>query len=88
MYAIRSYYVARNVRIVRSSGDAQLDASAVRAVETASPLPWVYDPAAGEPGQGVEPGTAWDEVPDTFLCPECFMGKDDFEPVASVRRAA
>jgi len=49
---------------------------------------WVYDPAAGEPGQGVEPGTAWDEVPDTFLCPECFMGKDDFEPVASVRRAA
>jgi len=35
---------ARNVRIVRSSGYDRLDASAVRAVETASPLPWVYGP--------------------------------------------
>jgi len=33
---------AQNVHIVRSSGDAQLDSSALRAVETASPLPWVY----------------------------------------------
>jgi len=33
---------ARNVRVIRSSGDDQLDSSAVRAVEKASPLPWVY----------------------------------------------
>jgi TonB family protein len=32
----------RNVRVVQSSGDGRLDASAVRAVEAASPLPWVY----------------------------------------------
>jgi TonB family protein len=35
---------AENVRVVRSSGHDQLDTSAVRAVETASPLPWVYGP--------------------------------------------
>ena len=35
---------ARDVRVVRSSGHPQLDASAVRAVESASPLPWVYGP--------------------------------------------
>ncbi len=35
---------ARGVRIVRSSGHPLLDASAVRAVENAKPLPWVYGP--------------------------------------------
>lgn len=29
---------------------------------------WVYDPAVGEPLQAVAPGTAWSEVPATFLC--------------------
>jgi anaerobic nitric oxide reductase flavorubredoxin len=41
---------------------------------------WVYDPVQGEPNQGVEPGTAWDDVPDYFLCPECNLGKDVFVP--------
>ncbi len=36
--------VARDVRVVRSSGHERLDASAVRAVESANPLPWVYGP--------------------------------------------
>jgi len=35
---------AQNVRVVRSSGHDRLDASAVRAVEAAGPLPWVYGP--------------------------------------------
>jgi TonB family protein len=33
---------ARNIRVARSSGHTQLDTSAIRAVETSSPLPWVY----------------------------------------------
>jgi len=33
---------AENIRVVRSSGHDQLDTSAIRAVETATPLPWVY----------------------------------------------
>ena len=35
---------AQNVHVVRSSGHDRLDTSAVHAVETASPLPWVYGP--------------------------------------------
>jgi protein TonB len=35
---------AENIRVVRSSGSDRLDTSAIRAVETASPLPWVYGP--------------------------------------------
>jgi TonB family protein len=33
---------AQNIRVVQSSGHDRLDTSAVRAVEAASPLPWVY----------------------------------------------
>ncbi len=42
---------------------------------------WIYDPAKGAPGQGVVAGTAWSEVPDSFLCPECFLGKSEFDPL-------
>ncbi|TAM30659.1 MAG: anaerobic nitric oxide reductase flavorubredoxin [Paraburkholderia sp.] len=42
---------------------------------------WIYDPALGEPDQLVAPGTPWEDVPDTFLCPGCGIGKAVFEPV-------
>ena len=42
---------------------------------------WIYDPEQGEVNQGVAPGTPWSEVPDYFLCPECGLGKQVFEPV-------
>ncbi len=41
---------------------------------------WVYDPAIGAPADGVEAGTAWESVPDDFICPECGAGKDSFSP--------
>lgn len=41
---------------------------------------WVYDPALGEPDQLVAPGTPWAQVPDSFLCPGCGIGKEVFEP--------
>ena len=41
---------------------------------------WVYDPALGEPDQLVAPGTHWAQVPDSFLCPGCGIGKEVFEP--------
>lgn len=43
---------------------------------------WIYDPKLGEPLQDVGPDTRWEEVPDDFLCPECAMGKDVFDPLA------
>ncbi|NCO37480.1 MAG: rubredoxin [Armatimonadetes bacterium CG_4_10_14_3_um_filter_66_18] len=42
---------------------------------------YVYDPDLGDPDEGVEPGTPWGEVPETWECPECGMGKDAFEPL-------
>ena len=40
---------------------------------------YIYDPAKGDPENGVEPGTAFEDVPDSWVCPECGAGKDEFE---------
>jgi rubredoxin len=36
---------------------------------------WIYDPAKGDPKNGVPAGTSWDDVPDTWRCPECKIFK-------------
>jgi rubredoxin-NAD+ reductase len=40
---------------------------------------WVYDEAKGWPDEGIAPGTRWEDVPAGFLCPDCGVGKEDFE---------
>ena len=39
----------------------------------------VYDEAEGWPDDGIEPGTKWEDVPEDWLCPDCGVGKEDFE---------
>jgi len=38
-----------------------------------------YDPAVGDPSNGVAPGTAFADIPDDWTCPVCGAGKDEFE---------
>lgn len=40
---------------------------------------YVYDPSEGDPDNGVEPGTAFEDLPEDWVCPECGAGKEDFE---------
>jgi len=42
---------------------------------------YVYDEALGDPGHGVAPGTLWKDVPESWVCPECGVTRDYFEPV-------
>ncbi|MFA5251117.1 MAG: flavin reductase [Phycisphaerae bacterium] len=42
---------------------------------------YIYDPAAGDPDNGVAAGTAFENLPAGWVCPECGAGKDEFEPV-------
>jgi rubredoxin len=42
---------------------------------------FVYEEAKGLPDQGIPPGTRWEDVPDTWVCPDCVAGKDEFEMV-------
>ncbi len=40
---------------------------------------WIYDPAVGDPENGVAAGTAFEDISDDWVCPECGVGKDSFE---------
>ena len=40
---------------------------------------FIYDEAAGDPDNGVAPGTTWADVPEDYVCPLCGVGKDMFE---------
>ncbi|HEY6872850.1 MAG TPA: rubredoxin [Geobacteraceae bacterium] len=42
---------------------------------------YIYDPAEGDPDNGIDPGTAFEELPEEWVCPLCGAGKDLFEPV-------
>ena len=39
---------------------------------------YVYDPVAGDPKANVAPGTAWEDVPEDWVCPICGAAKDMF----------
>ena len=39
---------------------------------------YIYDEATGDPDNGIEAGTKWEDVPEDFLCPLCGVGKDQF----------
>ena len=41
---------------------------------------YIYDPAQGDPDSGIEPGTAFKDIPDNWSCPQCGAEKSQFEP--------
>lgn len=40
---------------------------------------YIYDPEEGDPENGVEPGTRFEDIPDDWVCPECGVSKDEFK---------
>ncbi|MDR1664645.1 MAG: rubredoxin [Clostridiales bacterium] len=42
---------------------------------------YIYDEAAGDPENGIAPGTKWADLPADFTCPVCGMAKEDFTEV-------
>ena len=38
-----------------------------------------YDPAIGDPDNGIQPGTSFEDLPDDWACPLCGAGKEAFE---------
>ena len=40
---------------------------------------YIYDPAEGEPSDGIEPGIPFSDLPGDYICPVCGAGKDEFE---------
>jgi len=40
---------------------------------------FVYHEAEGWPEEGIAPGTRWEDVSEDWCCPDCGVGKSDFE---------
>ena len=41
---------------------------------------YIYDPAVGDEDGGIAPGTAFDKLPEDWVCPLCGAEKSEFEP--------
>ncbi|MPW25344.1 rubredoxin [Alkalibaculum sp. M08DMB] len=42
---------------------------------------YIYDPTEGDPDGGINPGTAFEDIPEDWVCPLCGAAKSDFIPV-------
>ena len=46
-----------------------------------TPCGWIYDPTVGDPENGIEAGTAFENLPEDWSCPLCGAGKENFEKI-------
>jgi rubredoxin len=44
---------------------------------------YIYDPVKGDPDGGIAPGTAFEDIPDDWVCPVCGAAKSMFEKYSS-----
>lgn len=42
---------------------------------------YIYDPQNGDPEHGVNPGTAFEGIPESWVCPVCGAPKSEFEKI-------
>jgi rubredoxin len=42
---------------------------------------YVYDPAKGDEDSDIPAGTAFNDLPEDWTCPQCGADKDAFEPM-------
>lgn len=45
-----------------------------------NPCGYTYDPEKGDPEHGIKPGTAFEDLPDDWVCPICGIDKSMFQP--------
>ena len=43
---------------------------------------YIYDPVAGDPENGVRPGTRFEDLPEDWVCPQCGAAKEFFQMVS------
>lgn len=42
---------------------------------------YIYDPEVGDVDADISPGTAFEDLPDDWICPDCGEPKESFEPI-------
>lgn len=43
---------------------------------------YIYNPEIGDPEAGIAPGTPFEDLPEDWVCPDCGVGKDQFEKIS------
>jgi rubredoxin len=43
---------------------------------------YIYDPAIGDPDNNIPPGTTFEQLPESWVCPICGVGKNEFTAVS------
>jgi rubredoxin len=66
-----SYYFRCNFMIIHPKKEKKMQ-------QWECPCGYIYDPAEGDYENGVDPGTAWEDVPADWVCPLCGAEKADF----------
>ena len=44
---------------------------------------YIYDPEVGDPDGSILPGTPFEKLPDTWVCPVCGAAKSEFKKLCS-----
>jgi rubredoxin len=42
---------------------------------------YIYDPNIGDVENGIQPGTAFEDIPEDWVCPQCGLSKENFSPL-------
>lgn len=70
-----------NVRIRTAAGHAAEEkGDDIMQKYVCGPCGYEYDPEVGDPDNGIAPGTAFEDLPEDWVCPICGVGKEEFEP--------
>ena len=70
---VQIYPLSQTVKLIEKIGDMKKWQCIV--------CGFIYDEAEGFEEEGIAPGTAWEDVPEDWVCPECGVGKADFEMI-------
>ncbi|HWQ64722.1 MAG TPA: rubredoxin [Methanospirillum sp.] len=67
---------------MRSAYSGDLSGEVIMEKFECIPCGYVYDPEQGDETADIPAGTAFEDLPDDWICPVCGVGKDQFEPVS------
>ena len=77
---VRPHFYFRAALFLRVRVGELLNESTMKKYQCPS-CPYIYDPAVGDPDNGIPAGTPFEELPYDWVCPLCGEAKEAFVPI-------
>lgn len=77
----RTSLAEADTRDLRSRRLVQFKREVVQNMKYECVCGYVYDPEVGDPDNGIAPGTAFEDLPEDWVCPVCGMDKEAFTAI-------